>query len=118
MRPSARRAALVVPLSLLPALPLVACGGSSSTPDAALDAPLPDAGDPFGCLGKPLPGTAPAMITISGVAEEITANGSKALVGTSVDGFKSSGGAAIASTVTAGTDAAYALSIATGGSPL
>jgi hypothetical protein len=116
MRESPRRAALVFPLSLL--VPLVACSGSPSAPDAPpIDAPPPDAGDPFGCLGKPLPVTAPAMITISGVAEEITANGSKALVDTNVKGYDA-GNTELASTKTAGTTAAYSLSVATGGAPL
>ena len=103
---------------------MTACGGSSSHPDASAadahvgpDAPPPDATTPFGCLGLPLPTTAPATVTVSGKTEEIKNLATQGLGGVAVKAFKSSGGAAIAS-LTSGTDGTYAISIPTGGTPL
>src|SRR5215471_5924270 len=100
-----------------------ACGGDkSSTPDAApadagIDAPPPDATTPFGCLGQPLPTTAPPMITLTGTTEEIKNLAAQPLSATMVSAFSNAGGGQLA-TATSATDGTYSLTITTGGTPL
>lgn len=102
---------------------IAACGSSSSNPDAAIDAhvgpdaPPPDASTPFGCLGLPLPTTAPANVTVSGKTEEIKNLATSPMAGTAVNAFKNSGGSSIAN-VTSMSDGTYAITIPTGGTPL
>jgi len=116
---------LVPVLPLL--LPLAACGGGSSSPDAAApdatvadagpDASVPDANpDPFFCAGKPLPTTAPATVVVSGSTEQITLGGATPLDGVVVTAYDG-GGSSIA-TATSDTAGAYAVSLTTGGAPL
>ena len=106
-------------------LVLGACGGSSSTsadaapPDAHVgpDAPPPDATTPFGCLGMPLPTTAPATITIAGTTEEIKNLATAGLAGTTVTAFKVAGDMQVATTTSA-SDGTYSMTASTGGVPL
>jgi hypothetical protein len=100
-----------------------ACGGNKNTgpdasPDAHVgpDAPPPDAQTPFGCLGVPLPTTAPAMITISGTTEEIKNLAAQPLSGTMVQAFDGSGTSL--ATGTAASDGTYSLTLSTGGTPV
>lgn len=115
--------------SIAPALLLFtlgACGGSSSTPDApggngadaGIDATPADAGGPFDCLGKPLPTTAPANVTISGTTEQVTLGGAQPLPSTMVAAYPNAGGAPIATATSDATTGNYSLSAPTGGTPL
>jgi hypothetical protein len=111
-------------LAALSLLLLGACGGSSMTsadaqPDAHVgpDAPPPDATTPFGCLGLPLPTTAPSMITIAGKTEEIKNLAAQGLAGTTVTAFKVQGDQQVG-TATSASDGTYSFQVATGGVPL
>jgi hypothetical protein len=74
-------------------------------------------GGPFGCLGDPLPNTAPAMITLGGASNTVGINGQTPLAGVLVEVFQ---GASTTPITTATTDAqgAYTTMLTTGGTPL
>jgi hypothetical protein len=112
--------------SILLALTAAACGSDSKATDAAVkidahvgpDASVPDANpNPFFCLGQPLPTTAPATVTVSGVTQEIAGTAAAGLGATEVKAFTSEGGAATVTT-TSDDNGAYAVTITTGGAPV
>lgn len=123
---------------------LAACGSKAAkTPDAAppkpdapVDStpPMPDAPPPpdapsydFSCLGKPLPTTASATVTVSGTAEEVAINGVSPglnpLVGATLDACAAAGsdcmGTNQLATAMSGSGGAYSVGpITTNGTPV
>jgi hypothetical protein len=94
-----RQAVLALTIALL------ACGGDSSGPPAG-----------FGCLGAPLPTTAPALVTVNG---QIRANAlsPNALSGAIVTALRV-GAADTLAVDTSDTPGMYSVSITTGGTPV
>lgn len=96
-------------------------GSDEGTPDAEVGAadaaPSADARtDRFRCLGDPLPTDAANPIAVTGTVSRAGLP-TRPLSGASVEVFRRSGGAALASTTSAG-NGTYTLSVATGGDPL
>jgi hypothetical protein len=83
------------------------------TPDAAPDA-MPT---PYGCLGKPLPTTAPATIKISGVATGLQGMTPTPESGVAVALFVGASGTATANAVT-DAQGKFDLSVTSGGKPV
>jgi hypothetical protein len=108
------------------ALLLAACGSSdpSTTPDAASNPTIdakpspPDAvPTPYGCLGDPLPTTAPSSIKLSGKTVAVSGTSSAPVADVAVSAFIGANPTAVASTTsTAGGD--YAVDIATSNKPV
>jgi len=96
--------ALHVIASLCIAAALAACSNSSTGLPAG-----------FQCSGQPLPTTAPALVNVSGSVEDIIS--AAAISGASVKAFRVGDTTTLASTTTT-TPGAYAVSIASGGTPV
>ncbi len=112
------------------ALLTAACGGGGTAgvdaAPGAIDAHAtidaapgpPDAAPtPYGCLGQPLPTTAPATITLSGTTVQVSGSSTAPLAGVSVDAFVGASATAAASTTSSGTGT-YSVGVSTGGAPV
>jgi hypothetical protein len=84
---------------------VAACGGDSSGP-----------GDGYGCLGLPLPTTAPALVNVSGQVRAGALN-PNALAGAAVFAFRTGDTTTLAAD-TSNTPGSYAVGITTGGTPV
>ena len=98
------RAIRDLPFALI-AVALAACGGDSSGP-----------GPGYGCLGLPLPTTAPALVNVSGQVRAGALN-PNALAGAEVFAFRTGDTTTLAAD-TSNTPGFYALGITTGGTPV
>lgn len=108
---------------------LGACGGSEATPDARIviaDAPLdssPDSALPdapsydFSCAGTTAPTSAPAMISINGMTQQLGMSGPQPLADVTVDLFAVGTPTAL-SHVTSDANGAFSASVPSGGAPL
>ena len=99
------RSIRVAPFALI-AVALAACSSNSSGPGAG-----------FGCLGQPLPTTAPAGIGISGNIEQNALSPSP-LPGAAVAAFRNSDTTAALDSATSDTPGHYTLQVTTGGTPV
>jgi hypothetical protein len=106
-------------VDVAPEANLVDGSSDSASPADALDALNEasdgDAGvDPFGCLGQPLPTTAPATVRIQGVVDNANF---MAIAGATVDAFVGSA-VASAGTATSAADGTFAIDLTSGGVPV
>lgn len=74
-------------------------------------------GGPFGCLGDPLPSTAPAMITVGGKSVTVGLNGQSPLGNVTIEVFQGTSTTPITST-TSNAMGDYSVNLTTGGTPL
>jgi len=90
----------------------------STTADSSADATAVDGGDaapdPFGCLGQPLPTTAPATVTVSGI---VVAPDQTPVDAVALDAFVGAS-ATPAATTTSNATGAFTFDLSTGGTPV
>ena len=70
----------------------------------------------FACLGAPLPTTAPANVTLAGIAKTVTTTGQNPVAGITVTAFSSAG--ATLESDTSDSAGAYSITTASGGVPV
>lgn len=103
----------------LASLVLAACGGDDGPAGGAPDADpaaIDAAPTPYGCIGRAHPTTAPAMITVAGVTNEINTDGQVPLDGVALTVADSDD-----TTLTTGTSDGsgnYSVTVSTGGAPV
>ena len=89
-------------------------GGGGSDAFVFMDAPA----GPFGCLGQPVPTTAPDPVALSGTATTLSGTTSVPAPGVKVQALHISDNSAITASVTTDSSGAYSLSLPTGGNAL